>query len=43
MRINISFEQKFYNVERSGYCYFIVKSNGFRGRISFNGVMVTES
>ena len=41
-RVKISFEQIFYNVEQSGYCYFIIESNGFRGEISFNGVLVTE-
>jgi len=42
-RVYISFEQTFYNLEQFGQCYFIIKSNGFRGEISFNGVMVTEN
>lgn len=41
-KVRISFNQMFTNIEPSGYYYFIIKSDGFNGGISFNGVSVSQ-
>ena len=43
MEYNVSFSQTFSEIEKSGYYYFIIKSNGFNGNISFDGISIKQN
>lgn len=42
MKYNVSFRQTFSGIEKNGYYYFIINSNGFNGNISFDGILVKQ-
>ena len=42
MKYNVSFKQTFSEIEKNGYYHFIIRSNGFNGNISFDGILVKQ-